>query len=166
MADRIAGTLRGTLGSTPLGGSLSIPLQSATVDYNTLVNRPSINGVELVGNKSSADLNIVSENTTSGWNSNPQYLPKRGEICVYTDYTTIQDDMGNDITYPGIKVGDGNSYLIDLPFVGADTRYLLIQMIRDHEANTTIHITQAEREFWNDKLNYDVSEEELILTRN
>ena len=32
-----------------------------TNDYNELINKPSINGVELVGNKTSKDLNIDQE---------------------------------------------------------------------------------------------------------
>lgn len=175
MADRQTGSLRGKLDSGALSGrltngslsgNLTIPDQRATVDYNSIINKPSINGVELSGNLTSQDLFIVSENTTAGWNSMPQYLPKAGEICIYTDYTTIRDDMGNTIVYPGIKIGDGNSYLIDMPFVGAEIRHEVLQSLREHERNTTIHITQAEREFWNNKLNYDVSSEELILTRN
>lgn len=162
------GSLRGGLNTGSLNGGLNVP-KTATVlekDYNKLINKPQINGVELIGNKTSQDLYIVSENTTAGWNSTPLYLPKLGEICVYTDHTTVQDDMGHDITYPGIKIGDGNSYLIDMPFVGDDIRYLLLQRIKSHEDNTIVHITQEERVFWNNKLNLDVDDEELILNRN
>lgn len=167
------GTLTGTvsiisgrLSSGGLSGNISIPKTATIGNYESLLNKPQINGVELSGNMTAQDLYIVSENTTEGWNSNPQYLPKAGEICVYTDYMTIQDDLGNDIVCPGIKVGDGNSYLIDMPFVGAETRYLLLQRIRAHEENMTIHVSAADREFWNNKLNYDAVGEELILTRN
>ena len=138
-----AGAVSGRIGTGGLSGSISIPSTS-----------------------SSQDLYLVSENTTDGWNNLRQYIPKAGEICVYTDYAVIQDDFGNDISVPGIKVGDGNAYLIDMPFVGAETRYYLLRRLQDHENNTIVHITQAEREFWNNKLNYDVSNEELILTRN
>lgn len=158
--------LRGRLNSGGLNGQLTIPKNTGTISYNQLLNKPSINGVELSGDVTSQDLYIVSENTTAGWNSNPQYLPKAGEICIYTDYMTIQDDLGNDIVCPGIKVGDGNSYLIDMPFVGDETRYLLLRRIQQHEDNIAMHIQPGEREFWNNKLNYDVTSEVLILTRN
>lgn len=161
-----ASKLCGRLTSNSVSGQLSIPTTSVTGDYNVLINKPQINGVELTGNKSSQDLFLVSENTTAGWNSNPQYLPKQGEICIYTDYLVVQDDMGNDVTYPAIKIGDGNSYLIDMPFVGDETRYLLLRRIQEHESNTDLHLRPGEREFWNNKLNYDVDNEELILTRN
>lgn len=162
-ASSVSGTLNG---DGRISGGLSLPHTTLETDYNRLVNKPSINGVELSGEKSAQDLYIVSENTTAGWGENPMYLPKRGEICVYTDHHSVTDDMGNVLVYPGIKIGDGNAYLIDLPFVGDDTRYLILHQLQAHEANTAIHITQAEREFWNNKLNYNIDSEELILTRN
>lgn len=158
-------SVSGNIQGGDLSAGLTLPQTRLETDYERLINKPQINGIELSGSKSSQDLYIVSENTTAGWNANPQYLPKRGEICIYTDYTVRQDDLGNTITYPGIKVGDGNSYLIDMPFVGAETRYMLLEQLRIHEENTSIHVTQAEKEFWNNKLNYDISNEELILTR-
>lgn len=158
-----------TFDSTPrMGASFQQIFSGSTgvIDYNGAIHKPSINGVELIGDKNLADLHIVSENTTAGWNSNPQYLPKQGEICIYTDYTIVQDDMGQTIAYPDIKVGDGNSYLIDLPFVSAGTRYVLLHALSEHENNHIIHITQEEREFWNAKLNYEESGETLVFTRN
>jgi len=166
-----SGALSGAL-STPTSGTLSATLTTpkTTVivqgDYDRLDNKPQINGVELGGNKTSQDLFIVSENTTAGWNSDPLYLPKSGEICIYTDHATVQDDLGNTIVCPGIKVGDGNSYLIDMPFVGTEIRYEILRRLKLHEENTAIHLMPGEREFWNNKLNYDVSNEELILNRN
>lgn len=160
------GSIGGRIGTQGLSGGINVPRTVILDDYNKLRNKPTINGVELSGDMTSQDLSIVSENTTAGWNSNPQYLPKAGEICIYTDYATIQDDMGNDIVCPGIKIGDGNSYLIDIPFVGTEIRYAVLQSLRQHESNTVIHVSQADRDFWNSKLNYDVSSEELIFNRN
>lgn len=161
-------SLSGSVRNAGVSASLNVPHTILETDYNRLVNKPTINGVEISGDKNSQDYNIVSENTTSGWNENPMYLPKRGEICVYTDYVTQEDDMGNTIVYPGFKIGDGNSYLIDMPFVGAEIRYEILRQLQAHTSNTAIHITQSEREFWNNKLNYeyDESEEILILNRN
>ena len=175
MADPVSGTLRGSIAKKTLNGSInsgglsggvSIPHQSTTVNYNSVRNKPSINGVELVGNVTTEDLYIVSENTTAGWNENPQYLPKKGEICIYTDYYRVEDDMGNEIVYPAIKIGDGNAYLIDIPFADEGSRYQILQELRAHEANASIHVSQQDRDFWNNKLNYNCDGEELILTRN
>ena len=153
-------TTSSTLSGTP------IPSGGGTTNYENLRNKPQINGVELVGNKNAVDLSLVSENSTAGWNANPQYLPKPGEICIYTDAVVVTDDLGNTITYPDIKIGDGNTYLIDKPFVTAGVRYTVLNALWEHENNHVIHITQEEREFWNNKLNTDVSGEELILNRN
>lgn len=59
---------------------------------------------------------------------------------MYTDYRL--DEEGNAV--PGIKIGDGNAYLIDAPFMDTD--------IIDHINNHTIHITEEERQFWNNKV--------------
>lgn len=91
-------------------------------------------------------------NTTAGWNAQPTLQSQVNTIYVYTDYRTV-----NNQNVAGIKVGDGNAYLIDLPFT--DT------VAMNHISDTTRHITQAEREFWNNKVSaYYAGEEQLILT--
>mgnify|MGYP003315995751 CR=1 FL=1 len=49
-----------------------------------------------------------------------------------------------------------------------ELRDLILQQLLDHIANTTLHITQQERIFWNNKINCEdeVSEETLILNRH
>ena len=133
---------------------------SAITDYERLKNKPSINGVELIGNQTSASLYVVSENTVEGWGQTPMYIPKNGEIVVYTDYA--KDDNDNPI--PAIKIGDGNAFIADLPFVNDDIRNDLL----DHINDRVVHITDEERNFWNNKLNYEynVGDENLILNRN
>ena len=128
-------------------------------DYNQLRNKPSINGVELVGNKTSEDLDIpyVFANTTEYWNSRPSLVTIKGAIYVYTDYE--QDDQGNDV--PGLKVGDGMGYLIDAPFT-TDPYY-------NHIRNNFIHITPEEREKWNNKVRCYLDAEDvetLVFTTN
>lgn len=129
-----------------------------TSDYNSLRNKPTLNGVEIAGNLTSQSLYIVSENTVAGWASNPTYIPKAGELVLYTDYA--HDDQGNPI--PALKVGDGNAYVADIPFVDEDVRVTLLAHIND----TVSHVTDAERAFWNNKLNYEVDGEELFFNRN
>ena len=128
-------------------------------DYNLLHNKPSINGVELIGNKTSADLGIpyIFVNTTEYWNSQPSLITIKDALYIYTDYE--QDEEGNDV--PGIKVGDGLGYLIDAPFT-SDPYY-------DHIRNQFIHITPEERERWNNKVRcyIDVNDlEKLVFTTN
>ncbi len=105
----------------------------------------------------------IKSGTTSYWTSISNYIPAAGEILIYTDKTTITEN-GNVIAIPGIKIGDGLAYGIDLPFVGDDIE----RDIMNHINNTTIHITAAERTKWNNKINCEntVSDETLILNRN
>ena len=93
------------------------------------------------------------------WQARLDYIPNRGNILIYTDKETLNDNT----TVPGIKIGDGLAYGIDLPFVGDD----IAEDLLSHINNTTVHITAAERTKWNNKINCEdsVSAETLILTR-
>lgn len=97
----------------------------------------------------------IESGTTAYWNSMPNYIPPNGMIVVYTDFT--QDEEGNDI--PGIKIGDGNAYLIDKPFVGGDA----FDEIEAHIENIEIHVSQQDRENWNQKVDDPIIEEDDIL---
>lgn len=124
-----------------------------TRNYELLTNRPRINGVELVGDLSHVDLGIVSENTTEGWALTPMYIPKKGELVIYTDTEKI-------------KVGDGQAYLVDLPFIGGDAIEKVEQELHDHMDDDVSHVTQTDRDFWDSKLNYSLMGENLKLTRS
>ena len=88
------------------------------------------------------------------WDANPNLIGKRNCIYVYTDYITKQDGT----LIPGLKIGDGQAYLIDTPFI--DQQYL------EHVQNQVIHITQREREFWNNKVSIDQKPEFLVDEEN
>ena len=137
-----------TMGNQSLSLSMSNGVAGIT-DYN-----------RLTGDQTSESLYIVSENTVEGWSQTPTYIPKNGEIVLYTDYA--KDDRDRPI--PAIKMGDGSAFVADLPFVNDDIRNDLLEHINDH----VVHITDEERNFWNNKLNYeyDVGDENLILNRN
>jgi hypothetical protein len=88
--------------------------------------------------------------STATWNSKPKTLSKEGYIYIYSDYRDGK---------PAIKIGDGKAYLIDLPFTDDE--------IVEHINNTVIHITQEERNFWNDKVRCYIdpnNENRLIFT--
>ena len=136
---------------------------SGTQNYNELSNKPSINGVELIGNKDSSDLGVLSYNhaTTAEWNARPNYVPRNNEICIYDDYRIITDNEGNQDIVKGIKIGDGNAYLIDLPFITDGIN----DSLSDHINNTSIHTNSMEKTVWNSKLNCDgVIDETLIFS--
>ena len=161
-----SGSIGGKIQNSGLSGKLTIPETATTSDYELLYNKPRINGIELSGNLNSSQLSIVSENTTAGWGEFSHYIPKAGEICIYTDYASVRDEFGNTIMCPGIKIGDGSAYLIDMPFVDEGTRQYLFNEISKHTSNESIHVSENDRSFWNNKLNYEISGETLILNRN
>lgn len=103
--------------------------------------------------------------TTSYWDSKIGYIPKQGSIIVYTDYLSETID-GTTINYPNIKIGSGNGYVQDLAFINEKEYQLLI----DHINNSNIHVTTADKGFWNNKLNVDDNQEiigeTLIFNRN
>ena len=95
--------------------------------------------------------------STATWNEQHDLIAKQGYIYIYSDYK--QNSQGQNIA--GYKVGDGNAYLIDLPFTDS--------LLYDHIDDMTRHITQAEREFWNNKVRCyimdDGQSENLIFTK-
>lgn len=108
---------------------------------------------------------LARRDTTENWNNHRNFVPMLGEIIIYTDAGTMDDGYGNEINVPGIKIGDGNAYLIDLPFVGNDQRYAILQELRNHTNDWTIHVSPDDRNFWNNKLNCLVEGEKLIMNR-
>ena len=111
------------------------------------------------------DRTLFHYNTTAYWNSQTGFIPKAGEIIIYSDYKTIQVD-GQDVVVSGVKIGSGNGYVQDLAFLGdAETKALLT-----HLSDDTVHLQEGERSFWNNKLNVtdsqEVVAETLIFNRN
>ena len=109
---------------------------------------------------------IVGKNimikTTAQWSTQSAYIAPAGAICIYTDANTYTDGDDNVIVVPGIKISNGTNALMDLPFISDDIRAVL----DEHINNTIIHITSAERTFWNNKLNCDITNENLVLNRS
>ena len=111
--------------------------------------------VELdVVNQSSCGENKIFYGTTEYWNSRATLITKKGYIYIYSDHKQIDN---KDIV--GIKVGDGTSYLIDMPFID--------KPLDEHTADTVKHVTAQEKEFWNGKVRCFVdpeNEENLIFS--
>lgn len=106
-------------------------------------------------------------NTTAYWNAHRTYIPKKGEVIIYSDGGSITQD-GQTIYIPKIKIGTGNDYLGQLPFVNQDD----MNELDDHISDMVRHITAAERSSWNSKLNIDpnpashYSNETILFNRN
>lgn len=104
-----------------------------------------------------ANVSKIFYDTTANWNAQPTLVSEAGTVYIYSDY--YQDSGGNDI--PGVKIGDGNAYLIDLAFTG--------KLYDDHLADSVRHITDAERSAWNNKVRCYVDStdtEKIIFTTN
>lgn len=120
----------------------------------------------------------LKRDTTENWNNARGFIPLAGEIIVYTDYKTKTytiEEYGEQVTktvqIPNIKIGTGNAYVQDLPFVDTDLRDTLME----HINNQDLHVTLQEKLFWNNKVNIDdayaqvqheLEDETLIFNRN
>lgn len=108
-------------------------------------------GSVLIANKSDERIKI---HTVAEWKLLYETIAEDGVIYVYSDYRKI-----NGKNVPGFKIGDGTSYLIDMPFSDED--------ILDHINNQVIHITNEGRIKWNGKASVSISKsdnENLVFT--
>lgn len=103
--------------------------------------------------------------TTEHWDEMLGFIPAAGVVVIYSDYHKFDKD-GQSVLVPGLKVGNGEDYLIDLPFVSEDTETLILE----HVADTLSHVSEEDRTRWDNKVNIDESEvdsdEHLIINRN
>lgn len=110
------------------------------------------------------DITGIKCDTKENWNAST-YIPAKGEIIIYSNYETKEVD-GQTVNIPAIKIGSGNAYVQDLMFLNQD----LSDALYDHILNNEIHVSQREKDFWNNKLNVDddseVVDEVLIFNRN
>lgn len=80
--------------------------------------------------------------TTQEWNQNPNFIGQPGVLYVYSDYIekTIshQGEPLKTQLIPGIKVGDGQAYLIDAPFIN----------------DRNFYISDSDRAKWDNKISF------------
>jgi len=103
--------------------------------------------------------------TKENWNAQRLLIARKKAIYVYSNYSYIEDEVGNRTYIPAIKIGDGTSYLIDMPFVSDDIRRDLM----NHISQDGIHVTEHDRWFWNNKVSaYTLRNdpERLILSKD
>ena len=103
--------------------------------------------------------------TTAEWTAHNTFVAPAGTVIIYTDRGSYTSNNGT-IVVPGIKIGDGLAYAVDLPFVGDDVAAAIRSELNDHINDNVKHITSAERTFWNNKLNCNISGEILQLNRS
>ncbi len=102
----------------------------------------------------------IHYDTTEGWNSSRDLVAERGHLYIYSDYETVENEDGSVTKIPGLKVGDGTSYLIDMPFVvtGISGREL-----DEHINNMAMHVSTEDRDSWNEKVKTEVQGENLVF---
>lgn len=155
------GDIHGKVTNTQkINGSIDNDVKDRVVgNYDYLINQPLIENIILKGNKKLTDFGIpyVFFGTVEEWNARASLIGTKDAFYIYTDYE--QDEDGNNI--PGIKIGDGVCYLIDAPFVDHN--------IKKHILDDVVHISQNEREFWNNKVSVYIDPnnvENLVFTTN
>lgn len=102
--------------------------------------------------------------TKEEWNSDITFLSEKNVLYIYSNFKVFSKNEQEEIYLPGLKIGDGKSYLIDLPFLN-DFDNNIEKVLLDHISNNNIHISDQQRNFWNNKLNYELQDETLILNR-
>lgn len=102
----------------------------------------------------------IQMKTTQEWGQDRSLISQQNTFYIYSDRNTkVDEQTGKVINIPGIKVGDGSSYLVDLPFID--------DLFYSHINNLDIHVTLAEKQFWNNKVRTQDSEidnQNLIFT--
>ena len=115
-----------------------------------------------IKNLSTNNLKYYSQ-TKQEWDSDLTFISELNVLYIYSNYKTIQKD-DQEIIVPGIKIGDGKSFLIDLPFLNGASGF--DEILIDHIDSNNIHVSQTDRNFWNNKLNLSLQGQVLTLNRN
>jgi hypothetical protein len=93
----------------------------------------------------------IQYGTSANWRSKPTLVSRSNTIYVYTDgYTKDAKNIAR------FKVGDGHTLLIEVPYTD--------MVFYDHVNDPIIHITQEEREFWNNKVSCNINGENIVFT--
>lgn len=79
----------------------------------------------------------IISGTTEYWNSQVSLVAQKDIAYVYTDWR-IEDG----VNVPNMKIGDGNAYLIDIPFMGGSG------------------VTPEQIAFWNNKVSAAIDPED------
>lgn len=154
-------------------GSLTVDDELSFLSVNPVQNR--VVTAELAAKLDKLDFEIFKASipqiaglkygTTEEWNNQIGYIPVPGEIIIYSDYRTKEVD-GQIVNIPGIKIGSGNAFVQDLAFLDED----IAGDLYNHIANSVMHVTQEEKDRWNNKLNVDDNAEvingSLTFNRN
>lgn len=116
--------------------------------------------VKLFTGESGQKLTEVLYGSTLEWAQDKTRIAQKGVIYVYSDYVKASDGAGGTVDVPGFKVGDGTSYLIDMPFAQGEIN----EEIRSHIANKKIHVSDEDRKRWDSsKIIIETENENLMF---
>ena len=82
-------------------------------------------------------------------------VPPRGQLVIFSDLRERTNSEGSKIISAGIKIGDGEKTIEQLPFI--DWFYW------NHIKDANIHVTSEQKIFWNNKISCKVDDETLNL---
>lgn len=97
--------------ATPLNVNFgALNTETTAPDYNALYNKPSINGVTLVGNKTSEDLNIAASYPEEGYVGDILMKTGTGKNNVewVTPASSVEQDNTRPITAAAVYTEVGN----------------------------------------------------------
>lgn len=179
MIDRIADAITGTDElQKPTGSRALDSLERLAVWFETHGGIPSPSGDDSSG--------AILYSTKAEWDAKRDLVAEKGTIYIYSDYQAVEGESGETQYIPGIKVGDGKAYLIDLPVANPTVSEQLIQQIagrvaevisdqiaadviagiRDDLGSTDSLVTPEDRNRWDGKVSSTVNDddpENLIL---
>lgn len=137
-------------------------------NYDELINKPSIEGIILEGDTLLSDLNAATllYHTEAEWDAQQALKSARGVIYIYSDHTKIVNPSGEITIIPAIKIGDGVSYLSDLPFIGGGASpeveqelHAVETVVNQHVADDEAHVSEEDREEWGRKVSARMDED-------
>ena len=122
-------------------------------------NEHNISGdISLVGsisggiNPNAIDYSKIHYDTKANWDRQRFLIADRGHLYIYKD-AEVTYINGRRVVYAGIKIGDGSSYLIDMPYSVVESDH---ERLIDHIQNSAIHVGTGDRMNWNDKVSVSV----------
>lgn len=91
--------------------------------------------------------------TEAEWDAQATLIAAAGAIYIYSDHKTVTDPTSGEVTLiPGIKIGDGTSFLKTLPFVTDATATEAVVIVNEHVADSDVHVSDEDRATWNKKV--------------
>lgn len=121
-------------------GALSGALSGRGEVGGTLAGRSSVSGGVRGGTGGGEFGGRIITKTTAEWNAEPTRMSVKNTIYVYSDAREVDGEY-----IPRLKVGDGTTYIVDLPF-------------------STMSITQDDIDAWNSKSTLEVTADEVTET--